>query len=51
MTNITLHGEMAEHVGRENWNLKVNLQYPGFIGSTSSAMSSYTRLSRVLEES
>lgn len=24
MTNITLHGEMAEHVGRENWNLKVN---------------------------
>lgn len=24
MTNITLHGEMAEYVGRENWNLKVN---------------------------
>lgn len=24
MTNITLHGEIAEYVGRENWNLKVN---------------------------
>ena len=24
MTNITLHGEIAEHVGRENWTLKVN---------------------------
>lgn len=24
MTNITLHGEMAVEVGRENWNLKVN---------------------------
>jgi len=24
MTNITLHGEIAEQVGRENWNLKVN---------------------------
>jgi len=24
MTSITLHGEIAEQVGRENWNLKVN---------------------------
>jgi len=24
MTNITLHGEIAEQVGRENWKLKVN---------------------------
>jgi len=24
MTSITLHGEIAEHVGREKWNLKVN---------------------------
>lgn len=24
MTNVTLHGEMAEQVGRENWTLKVN---------------------------
>lgn len=24
MTNVTLHGEMALEVGRENWNLKVN---------------------------
>lgn len=24
MTNVTLHGEIAEQVGRENWNLKVN---------------------------
>ena len=24
MTNITLHGEIAEQVGRGNWNLKVN---------------------------
>jgi predicted phage tail protein len=24
MTNVTLHGEIAEYVGRENWSLKVN---------------------------
>jgi predicted phage tail protein len=24
MTNITLHGEIAEQVGRENWKIKVN---------------------------
>lgn len=24
MTNVTLHGEIAERVGRENWKLKVN---------------------------
>jgi predicted phage tail protein len=24
MTNVTLHGEIAEQVGRENWKLKVN---------------------------